>query len=230
MRSDLKLYGLFVGLNVTIMVTCDTLVYKVYEIGDFKITASGIVFSFCFLFSTLLTEVYGYRLAVRSIWIMVFCQSLYVILLNINALIQINNNEISKHYYGLYYDFWRVMIGSWLSVPISYFINGFIISKMKVIFSGQWFFVRYVLGSMCTQAALLLTSYPISLSGKYSFDELVNIISTTWSYKVVISILLLPLAIYLVGLVKRVEKINHFDFKTSYNPFNVYGAKKDKED
>lgn len=101
---------------------------------------------------------------------------------------------------------------------------------MKVIFSGQWFFVRYVLGSMCTQAALLLTSYPISLSGKYSFDELVNIISITWSYKVIVSILLLPLAIYLVGLVKKVEKINHFDFKTLYNSFNVYGAQKDNED
>ncbi len=43
MRSDLKLYGLFVGLNVTIMVTCDKLVYKVYEIGDFKITVSRII-------------------------------------------------------------------------------------------------------------------------------------------------------------------------------------------
>lgn len=230
MRSDLKLYGLFVGLNVTIMVTCDTLVYKVYEIGDFKITASGIVFSFCFLFSTLLTEVYGYRLAVRSIWIMVFCQSLYVLLLNINALIQIDNNDISRNYYQLYHDFWRVMLGSWLSVPISYFINGFIISKMKVIFSGQWFFVRYILGSMCTQAALLLTSYPISLSGKYSFDELVNIISTTWSYKVIISILFLPLAIYLVNIVKKVEKTNHFDFNTSYNPFNVYRVRQERED
>ena len=59
---------------------------------------------------------------------------------------------------------------------------------MKVIFSGQWFFVRYVLGSMYTQAALLLTSYPISLSGKYSFNELVNIISSTWSYRVIIFI------------------------------------------
>ncbi|MDN0030912.1 VUT family protein, partial [Serratia marcescens] len=94
MQGNLKLYGLFVGLTVTIMITCDTLVYKVFDIYGFKITASGIVFSLCFLISTLLTEVYGYKLSVRAIWIMVFCQSLYVIILNLSAVIQPENNDI----------------------------------------------------------------------------------------------------------------------------------------
>lgn len=112
MQGNLKLYGLFVGLTVTIMITCDTLVYKIFDIYGFKITASGIVFSLCFLISTLLTEVYGYKLSVRAIWIMVFCQSLYVIILNLSAVIQPENNDIATHYYSLYHEFWRVMIGT----------------------------------------------------------------------------------------------------------------------
>lgn len=219
MQGNLKLYGFFVGLTVTIMITCDTLVYKVLDVYGLKITASGIVFSLCFLISTLLTEVYGYKLSVRAIWIMVICQSLYVLILNVAAIIQPEENAIASGYYFLYHEFWRVMIGTWVSVPVSYFVNGFIISKMKIVFSGKYFFVRYIIGSMTTQAALLLTAYPISLSGKYTFMELVNIISTTWSYKVVVSIILLPLAIYLVGIVKRIEKTDHYDWGTSYNPF-----------
>ncbi|WP_269936315.1 VUT family protein [Serratia liquefaciens] len=219
MQGNFKLYGLFVGLTVTIMITCDTLVYKVFDIYSFKITASGIVFSLCFLISTLLTEVYGYKLSVRAVWIMVLCQTLYVLILNISSVIQSNNNVIASNYYSLFHEFWRVMIGTWMSVPVSYFVNGFIISKMKIIFSGKYFFVRYIIGSMTTQAALLLTAYPISLSGKYTAIELVNIISTTWSYKVVVSIILLPLAIFLVGIVKKVERTDHYDWGTSYNPF-----------
>lgn len=219
MQGNLKLYGLFVGLTVTIMITCDTLVYKVFDVYGFKITASGIVFSLCFLISTLLTEVYGYKLSVRAIWIMVICQSLYVMIIYVAAIIQPEENAIASGYYFLYHEFWRVMIGTWISVPVSYFVNGFIISKMKIVFSGKYFFVRYIVGSMTTQAALLLTAYPISLSGKYTVMELVNIISTTWSYKIVVSIILLPLAIYLVGIVKRIEKTDHYDWGTSYNPF-----------
>ncbi|MCS3432543.1 uncharacterized PurR-regulated membrane protein YhhQ (DUF165 family) [Klebsiella sp. BIGb0407] len=119
------------------MITCDTLVYKVFDIYQFKITASGIIFSLCFLISTILAEVYGYRMA-----------------------------------------------------------------------------------------ALLLTSYPISLSGKYSLNQLINIISTTWSYKVIISIILLPIAIWLVSIVKKIEKTDHYDWDESYNPMKVFNNKK----
>lgn len=59
---------------------------------------------------------------------------------------------------------------------------------------------------MLAQAVLLMTAYPISLSSRYSGQELVNIIATTWSYKVLVSIILLPVGYYLVGVVKRIEK------------------------
>ncbi|SMG61905.1 VUT family protein [Cedecea sp. NFIX57] len=228
MNNDFKLYGFFVGLLVTIMITCDTLVYKVYSVYGLKITASGVIFSLCFLISTILTEVYGYKLSVRSIWIMVICQTFYVVALNLSSIIQMDYNEISQRYYLMYHDFWRVMIGTWISVPVSYFINGVFISKMKILFSGRLFIIRYTLGAIITQGALLLTAYPISLSGKYKLNELINIILTTWSYKVIISIALLPLAIMLAAFVKRIEKTDHFDWGESYNP--ILWLRKTKED
>lgn len=226
--TNYKLYGLFVGLTVTIMITCDTLVYKTLDIYGLKITASGIIFSLCFLFSTILTEVYGYKLSVRAVWIMVFCQSIYVVLLNLAAVIQADNSDISRNYYTLYYEFWRVMVGTWISVPVSYFLNGYVISKMKIHFKGKLFFVRYITASMTTQAALLLTAYPISLSSKYTSSELVNIIATTWSYKVIISVFLLPVAMYLSERVKKIEGTDHYDWGTSYNPLLVFSDEKSR--
>lgn len=222
MKNDFRLYGLFVGLTVTIMITCDTLVYKVIDIYGLKITASGIIFSLCFLLSTISTEVYGYKLGGRTVWIIVVCQTLYVLLINTSAIIQIDSNQISKDYYDLFHEFWRVMVGTWVSVPASYFCNGFLISRLKVYFGGRLFVVRYTIASMFTQAALLLTAYPISLSSKYNIHELVNIISTTWSYKVVMSIVLLPIGVFLVGFVKRIEKTDYYDWGVSYNPFSVF--------
>lgn len=222
MREGYKLYGLFVGLTATIMVTCDTLVYRVYDIHSFKITASGIIFSICFLLSTITTEVYGYKLGGRVVWIIVICQSLFCILINISSVYQIDANALSPHYYALFGDFWHVMIGTWISVPASYFCNSFIISKLKVYFSGKLFIIRYITSSMITQAILLLSAYPISLSSKYQFSELFNIITTTWSYKVVMSVMLLPLAVFLSELVKKIEKTDYYDWSVSYNPISVF--------
>lgn len=224
-RSDVttfKLYGLIVGLTVTIMITCDTLVYKSIDIFDFKITASGIIFSLCYLLSTVSTEVYGYKLGGRTVWIIVICQTVYVVLVNIASLIQPNNHTISQQYYALFHEFWRVMLGTWISVPVSYFCNGFIVSKLKVFFSGRFFIGRYLFSAAIAQGLLLLTAYPISLWNKYSFVDLTNIILTTWTYKIAVSVALLPLGVYLVNVVKRIERTDYYDWNISYNPLQVF--------
>lgn len=218
-RLPFKYDAFFMALSVTIMITCDVLVYKTLDFYGFKITFSGILFSFYFLLSTIQTEVYGYRQGVKTVWMMVFCQSLFVMLIFIASQTQPNNNPISKNFYALFGEFWRVMLGTWTSVPISYFINGFVISNLKKVFLGKFFFIRYIIASMSTQAALLLSAYPISLSSKYSLDELITITSTTWIYKVIMSIILLPVGIILVDKVKKWESADVYDWGISYNPF-----------
>jgi uncharacterized integral membrane protein (TIGR00697 family) len=222
MNTDYKLYGLFVGLTVTIMVVCDTVMFKVFDIDGFKITASGIIFSLFYLLSTISTEVYGYKLGGRTVWIVVLCQTIYVFLINVCAVIQVESNEFAKNYHALFNDFWRVTVATWISMPASYFCNSLLISKLKIYFSGRFFIVRYTLSAMMAQAVLLITDYPISLSSKYGFQELINIICTTWCYKVVMSIILFPVGIYLVHKVKKIEKTDYYDWGISYNPLSVF--------
>lgn len=223
--TNFKLYGLIVGLTITIMLTCDTLVYKSINIYNFKITASGIIFSFCYVLSTISTEVYGYKLGGRTIWIIVICQPVFILSICAASSIQSDSNQISQHYYALFNEFWKVMVGTWISVPASYFCNGFIVSKMKIFFNGKLFIVRYIFSAFMAQGILLLTSYPIILWNKYSAIDLANIILTTWAYKIVASVILLPVGIYLVNVVKKIEKTDYYDWNISYNPFHVFGEK-----
>ncbi|MBD2809810.1 VUT family protein [Xenorhabdus sp. Vera] len=224
--TKFKYDSLFISLSVTIMITCDVLVYKTLDFDGFKITFSGILFSFYFLISTIQTEVYGYRQGVKTVWIMVLCQSIFVMVIFAASHAQPENNEISMNFRSLFGEFWRVMVGTWISVPISYFINGFVISSLKKVFLGRFFFIRYIIASMITQASLLLSAYPISLSSKYSFDELIIIIFTTWSYKVIMSIILLPIGIILANKVKKLEQTDIYDWNISYNPFIFRGNKR----
>ncbi|MBD2795598.1 VUT family protein [Xenorhabdus sp. 18] len=225
-NSKFKYDSLLISLSVTIMITCDVLVYKTLDFDGFKITFSGILFSFYFLISTIQTEVYGYRQGVRTVWIIVLCQSIFVMIVFASSHAQPENNQISMNFKSLFGEFWRVMVGTWTSVPISYFINGFVISNLKKVFLGRFFFIRYIIASMITQAALLLSAYPISLSSKYNFNELITIIATTWSYKVIMSIILLPIGIFLAEKIKKLESTDIYDWNISYNPFLFGGNKK----
>lgn len=228
MNTDYKLYGLLVGLTVTIMVVCDTMMFKVFNLNGFKITASGIIFSSFFLLSTISTEVYGYRLGGRTVWIVVLCQTIYVLLINLCVIIQPDSNDLAKNYHILFNDFWRVTVATWISMPASYFCNCLLISKLKIYFSGRFFIVRYTLSAMMAQAVLLLTDYPISLSSRYGFHELINIIITTWCYKVFMAIGLFPIGIYLIQKIKKIEKTDYYDWGISYNPLTVFKENDDE--
>ncbi|WP_139356297.1 VUT family protein [Izhakiella australiensis] len=94
------------------------------------------------------------------------------------------------------------------------------------VFLGKFFFIRYIIASMVTQAALLLSAYPISLSSKYSFNELITILITTWSYKVIMAVILLPVGIALAEKVKKLESVDVFDWNISYNPLFTGSKKK----
>ncbi len=212
------------------MLVCDTIIFKVFNIYGLRITASGIIFSLFYLLSAISTEVYGYKLGGRTVWIVVLCQTIYVGLINICVLIQMDANEISGHYHSLFHDFWRVCVGTWVSMPAPYFCSSLLISKLKIYFSGRFFILRYICSAMMAQAVLLLTAYPISMTSKYTFYELINIISTTWCYKVIMSIMLLPVGVYLAQVIKKIEKTDYYDWSISYNPFKVFQKDKDVMD
>ena len=44
----------------------------------------------------------------------------------------------------------------------------------------------------------------------------------TWVYKMVLAVLLFPVAILLANTIKRIEKLDYFDYGISYNPISVF--------
>ncbi len=46
----------------------------------------------------------------------------------------------------------------------------------------------------------------------------------TWIYKMVIAILLFPFAAALTRFIKRIEKVDFYDYGISYNPLKVFNT------
>lgn len=221
--SKLKLYGLFVGLSITIMLLCDTLAFKVIRINGYDFAASGLIYSFSFFLASIATEVYGYNLAGRIIWIQLLSHVTFIMV--ITLLIRLPSPPTSvKHpiYFDLYHDLWRVLIGSCIAIPFAYFVNDFIISKMKIYMYGKVFILRFLSSSIIGNAILVAISYPVTFYSLYSVNHIVIIAANTLVYKVSIAILLLPLGVWLSGIIKRVEKLDYYDYGTSYNPITVF--------
>src|SRR5262249_44922243 len=75
-ERDLKLFSIFTGIFVTVLVLVPPLASKFIAIGPFTLSGATVIFPIAFIFNDVLTEVYGYALSRRVIWTGMACQIL----------------------------------------------------------------------------------------------------------------------------------------------------------
>lgn len=220
----LKLYGLLVGLMITILLICDALAFKVVSIHGYDFSASGLIFPLGFLLASVITEVYGFTLAGRIIWVQILCQATFILTVNLFVLFSSpKESTTTLYYYNLYHNFWHVLIAATTALLLAYFVNDIIMSKLKIYLSGKFFTIRFLISNAISTAILVSISYPINLFGLYSMNHVAIIALNTWVYKMILAVLLFPIAILLANLIKHIEKLDYFDYGISYNPIAVFG-------
>jgi uncharacterized PurR-regulated membrane protein YhhQ (DUF165 family) len=221
-----RLYGVLIGIMVSLMLTCDALAFKIIEIHGYKFSASGLIFPINFMLAAVMTNSYGYNLAGRIIWIQLISQFIFIITVNLFVLLPSPGiDPISVLYASLYSNIWRVLIAASVAIFVAYFLNDFIMSKLKIYYMGNLFVVRFLFSNAVGKAALVCISYPINLYGIYSGTEIAHIAFNTWVYKMIMAFILFPVALVLSNFIKKFEKTDYYDFGISYNPMRVFSTK-----
>jgi queuosine precursor transporter len=225
-----KLYGLFVGLMVTVILACDAVVFKEVSIFGRHIVASGMIFPLSFMIACIATEVYGYKVAGTLIWIQVVCEFIFVAIISIVIRLPPHvSPETSVLYYSLYHNIWHILLAGTLAAPSSYFANDFIISKVKIYMYGRFFIFRYFLSCLISKGVLVLITYPILFYGVYGIEKIFDLMLNTWVFKVCIALFLMPFAVLLSNYVKKIEKVDSYDYGISYNPIKVFNINNSEE-
>lgn len=218
-----KLYGTFVSLMITVMLLCDVLAFKIVCISGHYFAASGLIFPLSFFLACIVTEVYGYKLASRIIWLQVICQAIFILVINLFVIFPSGmNSDFSFFYFGLYKNFWHVLVVASFAIPLAYFTTDFIMSTYKLKMCGDFFYFRYFLSNFLGKAILVIISYPVTFSGKYSPSGILHIAVNTFLYKIAMAIVLMPIALVCSILVKKLEKLDFYDYGISYNPLSVF--------
>lgn len=221
-----KLYNLLCCMMVTILLACDVLAFKTITIFDIHFAVSGLLFPFSFLIVCIMTEVYGYALAGRVVWIQLACSLSFISLINLLVLPEHQFSVGLNHaYYQLYGSFWKVMISS-VSIPTAYFVTEWVMSRFKL--NNFWFslFRRYILANLIGKFIIVAIAYPINFCGIYETSTIIKLIFNTWIFKVCAAIVLAPAAGFLTAKIKKIEKLDTFDYGISYNPLLVFNDQK----
>jgi uncharacterized integral membrane protein (TIGR00697 family) len=203
---------------VTCLLTANIVGVKVASFGPVILPAAVFLFPFSYIFGDVLTEVYGYRLARRVIWLGFGCNLVFVVFAYVGQILPPAPSwEWQDSYVNILGYTPRLLAASVCGYIVGEFTNSYVLAKMKMLTRGRWLWTRTISSTIVGEG---LDTVVFLLGAYYGSAFFVPImILYHWAAKVCIEIAATPLTYVIVSYLKRTEQVDTFDYDTRFNPF-----------
>lgn len=206
---------------ITCLITANIIAVKIIQFGGIFLPAAIIVFPVSYIFGDILTEVYGYRMARKVIWLGFFCNAIAVLFIWLGGLLPSAPFWENQQAYNTILGFVpRIVAASFVAYLVGEFANSFVLAKLKIATKGRWLWTRTIGSTIVGQGLDSVVFIVVAFVGTASFDPM--LILYHWLIKTAYEALATPFTYWIVGYLKRKENIDTYDYKTNFNPFLVF--------
>jgi len=213
-------FVIITAIFITCLITANIIAVKPISFGG--LPAAIVIFPLSYIFGDILTEVYGYRLARRVIWLGFFCNLITVIAIWLGQILPPAPVWGEQQAYESILGYTpRILVASFLAYVVGEFSNSFILAKMKIKTRGRWLWTRTIASTIVGEgldAAIFIT---IVYIGRFDLSFIGMVILTHWLVKTGYETVATPFTYAVVNFLKRKEAIDTFDYKTNFNPFLI---------
>ena len=193
------------------LVSSNLFVPRTWQVGSLPFQLSGaiLIFPISYIVNDCLTEVYGYKSAMKVI-LMGFVMSLFISLMagivtKLPAPLYEDNRALSESFNSLFSLAPRSAVASLLAFFVGSTVNARIMTVMKQRSGDKGFGWRAILSSLAGEAADSLIFFPIVFTGIMPLRGIVSLVITQVICKVAYEVIILPLTAFIVRLLKKTE-------------------------
>lgn len=218
--NQFKYYTLISMGYITSIIASIIFFNKFITIGALFTSASLISYSFTYFFGNAISEVYGFLLARRLIWSAIICGNAFTLYCNSILMIPSpayeNHDQVLSQVIG---GSFRAGIAGTIAMLAGSYISVYIISRTKIFFLGQKYWIRTFFASSVGEAANTLIVFPIGMFGVITNANLLNTIISAYIFKLIFVILQIIPSVLFVYALKKAENNDNYDKSINYNPF-----------
>jgi len=217
-----RYFDLILALFVFVMVMSIILAQKIFQLGPFTFVASIILFPISFIIGDILTEVYGFAYARRTIWTGFAAYVGLVVLVEIAIVLPPAPGWQNQAAFEMaLQQVPRIVVASMLAYLSGEFMNSYVLAKLKVATKGRSLWMRTIGSTAVGQAVDTLVFYSVAFYGILPASLIVDLMLSGYVFKVVYEAAATPLVYAIVGWLKRAEGFDHFDTNTKFTPFKL---------
>jgi hypothetical protein len=190
--------------------------------------AGTLVFPISYIFSDVLTEVYGFRVSRQVIWTGFLATALMGLFVWLAGVLP---GEAAWQAYAGQEAFDAILgsisgliVASLAAYAAGEFANSVVLAKMKVATNGRFLWMRTIGSTLVGQAIDTTVFIGIATAlGVFLPEQAVGLVVTNYLFKVGIEVLFTPITLPLINWLKRAESEDVYDRDTDFNPFRLTG-------
>lgn len=219
MRRFRYLDLLTIGFIVVLLIS-NLIGPKICQFGPLRPSAAEFLFPFTYICGDIFTEVYGYGSSRRAIWLGFFAMGLLALMgqlaVSLPPAPEWKNQQAFATVFGLVP---RFALASLVAYWAGEFTNSYTLAKLKLITGGRWLWTRTVGSTVTGQAVDTAVVVLIAFGGTQPPWMLVRMVLSSYLVKVAVEVVATPVTYFVVGRLKRIERVDAFDTRTNFNPF-----------
>ena len=192
---------------------------KICDFFGFSVGAGTIIFPLLYVLNDVLTEVYGFTAARRTIWIALLWNCIFSIFIYIILMLPSSPHfEQKQAFEQVFYVSPRIVVASIFSYFVGELLNSTIIAALKIRFQGRFFALRAIFSTLISSSAESSCFAYIAFAGRIPNKELIEMVVILSLIKVAYEILIMPFTLKFTNFLKRSEGVNIFE-KPSFKAF-----------
>jgi len=208
-------------LFVTCLITANIISVKMISLGPFIVFAGVFIFPLSYIVGDVLTEVYGYRIARKIIWLGFACNLIFVVFAWVGQVLPSPPAwELQGAYESILGYTPRLLVASFCGYLVGEFANSFILARMKIFTKGRWLWSRTIGSTIVGEGLDTVVFTFLALIGTPFF--MLAVMLSQWLVKVLVETVATPATYAVVSYLKRKEAIDTYDRETRFNPFLVW--------
>ena len=221
-KGNSNRFVIIIALFITCLIASNIIAVKLVNLYGFILPAAILIFPISYILGDVLTEVYGFRVARRVIWMGFLCNLFVVAAIWIGQLLPPAAFwDGQKAYERILGYIPRLLMASFLAYLVGEFANAVVLAKLKIATSGRWLWLRTIGSTVVGQGLDSLLFITLAFAGTIPVVALLIAILTQWIAKCIYEAAATPLTYVIVNYLKRKEGVDVYDHDTSFNPLSI---------
>lgn len=212
-------YQPFLIMLYMTLITTVSVLSNIIIIAGHITMAGTLIIPFWFILSDIITEIYGYKISRKVIWLAFLCHFIFSVLCTICIHIPSPTFWHAQPAYQLVLgDLIRINLSGLIAYIISGTLNIYLLIQWKFLLKGKYFWLRSFFASTIGELIYTVLAVIMIQYHKLNWDEMKSIIITSYSIKIFCTLF----STYPANLIVNFLKINEITpyVEDTINPFN----------